>query len=58
MGNPAQLFSADQHDAIWAVQQPLDFPGYVFGVDRNSDGVMRQITERYAAFLARQRSAD
>ncbi|KPC53182.1 gamma carbonic anhydrase family protein [Amantichitinum ursilacus] len=58
VGNPAQLFSADQHDAIWAVQQPLDFPGYVFGVDRNSDGVMRQITERYGAFLARQRTAE
>ena len=26
-GRPAQLFSPDRHDELWAVQEPLDFPG-------------------------------
>src|SRR5262245_55087440 len=34
VGDPAQLFSPDQHEAIWAIQRSLDFPGYVFGLDR------------------------
>lgn len=51
VGDPAQYFSADQHEQIWNVQKALDFPGYVFGVDRESDGVVRQMMERYARFL-------
>ena len=35
VGTPAQLFSPDRHEEIWAVQQPLDFPGTVYGVDRS-----------------------
>jgi len=42
VGDPAQYFSPDQHEQIWNVQKELDFPRYVFGVDRNSDGVVRQ----------------
>lgn len=51
VGDPAQYFSPDQHEQIWNVQKELDFPRYVFGVDRNSDGVVRQMMERYARFL-------
>lgn len=40
-GNPAQLFSPDQHDDLWTVQQDLDFPGTVYGVARSTS--MRQI---------------
>jgi carbonic anhydrase/acetyltransferase-like protein (isoleucine patch superfamily) len=36
-GDPAQLFSPDRHDELWKVQQPLDFPGTVYGVDRGTD---------------------
>ena len=50
VGTPAQLFSPDRHDEIWAVQQALDFPGTVYGVDR-SDG-MAEIMRRQAAFYA------
>jgi carbonic anhydrase/acetyltransferase-like protein (isoleucine patch superfamily) len=28
-GDPAQLFSPDRHDDLWAVQEPMDFPGTV-----------------------------
>ena len=35
-GRPAQLFSPDRHDELWAVQEPLDFPGTVYGVARGA----------------------
>ena len=44
-GNPAQLFSPDRHDELWAVQEPLDFPGTVYGLTRDAtarDRMMRQ----------------
>ncbi|PXA73226.1 gamma carbonic anhydrase family protein [Cryobacterium arcticum] len=33
VGNPAQLFSPDRHEEIWAIQRTLDFVGTVYGVD-------------------------
>lgn len=51
VGDPAQYFSPDQHEQVWNVQKDLDFPRYVFGVDRESEGVVRQMMERYARFL-------
>lgn len=38
VGNPARLFPPGEHDAIWAVQRELDFPGTVYGLGRDSDG--------------------
>jgi carbonic anhydrase/acetyltransferase-like protein (isoleucine patch superfamily) len=32
-GDPAICFSPDQHEKIWAVQKPLNFPKTVYGVD-------------------------
>lgn len=52
VGDPAQLFSPDRHDELWAVQAEQDFPGYVFGVDRNSPTAMEEITGRWARSLA------
>lgn len=46
-GDPAQLFSPDQHDQLWAVQEPLDFPGTVYGVTRGTP--MREIMRRQCA---------
>ena len=43
-GDPAQLFSPDRHEELWAVQEPLDFPGTVYGVAR--DASMREIMRR------------
>ena len=45
----AQLPPAERHDEIWATQKELDFPGYVFGLDRRHPDLMVQLTERYAA---------
>src|SRR5690606_17075765 len=53
VGDPVQLFSPDQADAIADAQPDLDFPGHVFGVDRDTPDLMVQLTERYATSLAR-----
>lgn len=53
VGDPAIVVSPDQHDEIWARQQELDFPGYVFGLDRDTPDLMVQLTERYGRSLAR-----
>jgi gamma-carbonic anhydrase len=46
-GQPAQLFSPDRHNELWAVQEPLDFPGTVYGVPRGTS--MREIMRRQSA---------
>ena len=43
-GDPAQLFPPERHEELWAVQEPLDFPGTVYGVPRGTS--MREITRR------------
>lgn len=43
-GRPARLFSPDQHDELWRVQEGLDFPGTVYGVPRGTS--MRDIMRR------------
>lgn len=55
VGDPAQLLPAERHDEISAIQEPLDFPGVVFGMPRaETDGnVLAQAAPRYARALAR-----
>lgn len=53
VGDPAQLLSPDRHEEIWELQHDLDFPGYVFGLDRETPDLMMQLTERYGSSLAR-----
>lgn len=54
VGRPARIFPPDQHDAIWAIQRPLDFPGFVYGVERPPEGqsMMPEITKRRSDALA------
>ncbi len=50
-GDPAQLFSPDQHEELWRVQAELDFPGTVYGVPRDTPmhTIMARQTEFYSA---------
>jgi carbonic anhydrase/acetyltransferase-like protein (isoleucine patch superfamily) len=48
VGDPAQLFSPDQHEALWQVQAELDFPGTVYGVPRGTP--LRTIMGRQVEF--------
>jgi carbonic anhydrase/acetyltransferase-like protein (isoleucine patch superfamily) len=54
-GDPAQLFSPDRHDDLWAVQKPLDFPQTAYGLDRTSPDLMRRIVERMCERLGAHR---
>jgi hypothetical protein len=53
VGDPLQVLAPDRHEEIWAAQRELDFPGYVFGLDRETPDLMVQLTERYGRSLAR-----
>lgn len=53
VGTPPLIAPPEQHDAIWERQRELDFPEYVFGLDRGTPDLMVQLTERYGARLAR-----
>jgi len=50
VGTPAAILPPDQHDKIWAVQQPLNFPLTAYGIDR-SEATMVAITEEIAHML-------
>lgn len=56
VGNPVQILPPDRHEEIWEAQHELDFPGYVFGLDRETPDLMVQLTERYGQSLARHAS--
>jgi hypothetical protein len=57
VGDPAQILAPGDHERIWAVQQTLDFPGTVFGLERAAEGgtVMPEMTRRYTRALAAHR---
>ena len=52
MGEPAEVLAPGEHERIWELQEPLDFPGTVFGVERGPAGTMMpELTRHYAAAL-------
>ena len=57
VGDPAQILPPSEHQRIWAIQQPLNFPLEVWGVERSTDGtsIMPRIMERYTRALERHR---
>ena len=57
VGNPAEVLPPNEHERIWSVQKPLDFPRYVFGVSRppEDESIMPSVMPRYAAALRRHK---
>jgi carbonic anhydrase/acetyltransferase-like protein (isoleucine patch superfamily) len=53
VGDPARILPPGEHDAIWAVQEGLDFPGTVYGLTR--DAPARERMERQVAWFAAHR---
>lgn len=51
VGDPAKILPPDQHEAIWEVQKHLNFPEFVYGIDRNDPHLMRKITSRLSEEL-------
>jgi carbonic anhydrase/acetyltransferase-like protein (isoleucine patch superfamily) len=53
IGDPLQILPPEAHEQIAVAQRELDFPGYVFGLDRSTPDLMVQLTERYGRSLSR-----
>ncbi|MGH8427917.1 MAG: gamma carbonic anhydrase family protein [Gammaproteobacteria bacterium] len=60
VGDPCRILPPHQHDEIRAIQEPLNFPKTVFGIDLPaSDGtIMPDAMLRYAASLGRRHRED
>ncbi len=54
VGDPAELFSPDAHEELWKVQEPMDFPGTVFGLTRE-EASMDRVCSRYSETFGRHR---
>jgi carbonic anhydrase/acetyltransferase-like protein (isoleucine patch superfamily) len=54
VGDPAQFFSPDRHDEIWAVQRTLNFVGTVYGA--GPDATMSDIMRGQSEFYGEHRS--
>jgi carbonic anhydrase/acetyltransferase-like protein (isoleucine patch superfamily) len=50
VGDPITIAPPDQHEAIWAIQKPLNFPLEVYGFDR-AEADMVKITTRLSETL-------
>jgi gamma-carbonic anhydrase len=55
VGDPAQTFPPSAHDEIWAIQRELDFPGTVFGFEREDPNLMSRAAQRYADVFGRHK---
>jgi carbonic anhydrase/acetyltransferase-like protein (isoleucine patch superfamily) len=60
VGNPAQILPPNEHDKIWAIQKPLNFPRTVFGVERAQPGetIMPEVMARYSQALVKHHKDD
>jgi carbonic anhydrase/acetyltransferase-like protein (isoleucine patch superfamily) len=50
VGDPARIFPPGAHERIWEIQEPLDFPGTVYGVSRDTTATERM--SRQSAWFA------
>jgi carbonic anhydrase/acetyltransferase-like protein (isoleucine patch superfamily) len=53
VGDPARVFPPEEHDEIWRIQKPLDFPGTVYGLPREAPA--RERMERQADWFGAHR---
>jgi carbonic anhydrase/acetyltransferase-like protein (isoleucine patch superfamily) len=44
VGDPVRILPPDRHEEIWAPQKPLNFPLFVYGVDREEADVVKITT--------------
>ena len=60
VGDPCQILPPSEHEVIWSIQEPLNFPETVFGLDRPvpGDTIMPEAMSRYTASLGKHHSTD
>jgi len=48
IGDPAEILPPKDHERIWAIQEPLDFPRTIFGLEPAPEGetIMPELTRR------------
>jgi len=51
VGDPASILPPGQHERIWAIQKPLNFPEWVYGLDRSTPDLMVEITRNLSETL-------
>jgi len=58
VGDPAEVLPPGEHERIWKIQEQLNFPGAVFGLDREEHGakLMQEMMSRYTNALRRHQS--
>ena len=55
VGDPVEILPPNDHEKIWSVQEPLNLPKTIFGIERVPAGetFMPELTRRYAKALGR-----
>ena len=51
VGNPATILPPNEHEKIWEIQKPLNFPLTVYGLER-TEADMKKITRRLSESLS------
>ena len=51
VGDPARILSPEKHEEIWEIQGPLNFPQWVYGVDRDAPDLMVRVTRKLSESL-------
>ena len=54
VGDPARVFPPEAHEELWPIQREMDFPGTVFGIERD-DVTMEKVARAYAERFGRHR---
>lgn len=54
VGDPVKIFPPNKHDEIWSIQKELNFPKFVYDVDRkpNNETIMPEIVEKMVNTLS------
>ena len=57
VGDPAEILPPEEHERIWTIQETLDFPGRIFGLERAQVGetIMPELPRRYGRALAKHK---
>lgn len=55
VGDPAEILPPNDHERIWAIQERLDLPGTIFGLERAPEGetILPELTRRWGRALGR-----
>ena len=51
VGNPAEILPTEEHECIWRIQKPLNFPLSVYGLDQE-EATTKKVTQKLCAKLA------